>query len=110
MREADDVMRPHDLRLVQLRAFIRLLDSAPHSDEASNRILAMQTMMSRAREDRSPLRRAVHVAMTRAADALLRNNEIDLTDLLLTWPSVQARIIHSQLRSMPELILLPQHF
>jgi hypothetical protein len=41
--------------------------------------------MPRAQHDRSPLRRAVWAALTRAGDALLRDGHAELTDLLLAW-------------------------
>ncbi|MBP9086677.1 MAG: serine/threonine protein kinase [Kofleriaceae bacterium] len=86
MRELEDVERPFELRLSQLRALIRLLDSAPNDDDPSNRILAMQQLLLRARDESSSLRRAVYVAMTRAADALIRSGDIELGDVLLVWP------------------------
>jgi len=86
MRELEGIERPFELRLSQLRALIRLLDSAPHDDDPSNRILAMQQLLQRARDENSSLRRAVYVAMTRAADALIRSGDIELGDVLLVWP------------------------
>jgi eukaryotic-like serine/threonine-protein kinase len=86
VREIEEIERPFDLRLAQLRALIRLLDSAPHDDDPSNRILAMQQLLRRARVEHSSLRRAVYVAMTRAADALIRTGDIELGDVLLVWP------------------------
>ncbi len=86
MRELEGIERPFELRLSQLRALIRLLDSAPNDDDPSNRILAMQQLLLRARDENSSLRRAVYVAMTRAADALMRSGDIELGDVVLVWP------------------------
>ena len=77
------------LRIARLRALVRLLDrnSAPASSEGDlgPRLAAVRQLMTRAQIDRSTLRRAVWAAMTRAGDALLRDDHAEITDLLLAW-------------------------
>ncbi|HTJ40982.1 MAG TPA: protein kinase [Kofleriaceae bacterium] len=79
---------PHfTLRLTRLRALIRLLDAdATTDDDAARRdrrLDAVRTLMSRAPRDTSPLRRAVWAGLARAWDALLRDEQADLADLLI---------------------------
>lgn len=78
------------LRIARLRAVVRLLDGvrtvATGSEaDLAPRLAAVRTLMQRAAADHSPLRRAVWAALTRAGDALLRDDLAELTDLLLAW-------------------------
>ncbi len=79
---------PHvALRIARLRALVRLLDGVRKTGESdlAPRLAAVRLLMSRAAADRSPLRRAVWAALTRAGDALLRDDHAEITDLLLVW-------------------------
>ena len=83
---------PHyRLRIMQLRALVRLLDSeSPLGDDDGRltaRLASTRVLMARARDERSPLRRAVWAALTRAWDALIRDNDAELSDLLLCMTS-----------------------
>ena len=83
---------PHyRLRIMQLRALVRLLDSeTPLGDDEGRltaRLASTRVLMARARDERSPLRRAVWAALTRAWDALIRDNDAELSDLLLCMTS-----------------------
>src|SRR5262249_51488617 len=80
-------LRHGGLRFARLRALVRLLDGVRVSGDADlqPRLAAVRQLMTRAQEDRSPLRRAVWAALTRAGDALLRDGHAELTDLLLAW-------------------------
>lgn len=75
------------LRVVRLRALVRLLDGVRGAGEAEleARFAAVRRLMTRAAADHSSLRRAVWAAMTRAGDALLRDGHAELTDLLFAW-------------------------
>ncbi len=75
------------LRIARLRAIVRLLDGVRASGDAElgPRLVVLRALMARAEADRSPLRRAVWAAMTRAGDALLRDDHAEITDLLLAW-------------------------
>ncbi|HEY5924698.1 MAG TPA: protein kinase [Kofleriaceae bacterium] len=75
------------LRFARLRALVRLLDGVRVSGDADlePRLAAVRQLMARAQRDRSPLRRAVWAALTRAGDALLRDGHAELTDLLFAW-------------------------
>ncbi len=75
------------LRIARLRAVVRLLDGVRKTGEAdlAPRLAAVRTLMARAAADHSPLRRAVWAALTRAGDALLRDDHAEITDLLLAW-------------------------
>ncbi|HEX5064108.1 MAG TPA: protein kinase, partial [Kofleriaceae bacterium] len=75
------------LRIARLRALVRLLDGVRVTGDADlePRLAAVRQLMARAEVDRSPLRRAVWAAMTRAGDALLRDGHAELTDLLFAW-------------------------
>lgn len=75
------------LRIARLRAVVRLLDGVRKTDDAdlAPRLAAVRTLMTRAAADHSPLRRAVWAALTRAGDALLRDDHAEITDLLLAW-------------------------
>ncbi|MCE9577622.1 MAG: protein kinase, partial [Deltaproteobacteria bacterium] len=77
----------HTLRLARLRALIRLLDAeAPGEDDTTRRerrSAAVRTLLVRAPRDTSPLRRAVWAGLARAWDALLRDEQADLADLLV---------------------------
>jgi hypothetical protein len=77
----------HGLRVARLRALVRLLDGvrAANDEDLAPRLAAVRQLMTRALHDRSPLRRAVWAALTRAGDALLRDGHVELTDLLLAW-------------------------
>jgi hypothetical protein len=77
----------HTLRLARLRALLRLLDAeAPGDDDATRRErrgAAVRILLARAPRDTSPLRRAVWAGLARAWDALLRDEQADLADLLI---------------------------
>ncbi|MFN0246592.1 MAG: protein kinase domain-containing protein [Kofleriaceae bacterium] len=96
------------LRIARLRALVRLLDGVRglresarsgrdgvtrdggpgglfRDSELAPRLATVRTLMARASADHSPLRRAVWAAMTRAGDALLRDDLAEITDLLLAW-------------------------
>ncbi len=76
------------LRIARLRALVRLLDGVRRDDgeeDVATRLAAVRLLMARAAEDQSPLRRAVWAALTRAGDALLRDDHAEVTDLLLVW-------------------------
>ncbi len=75
------------LRIARLRALVRLLDGVRKTGESDlvPRLAAVRQLMTRAASDHSPLRRAVWAAMTRAGDALLRDDHAEITDLLLVW-------------------------
>ena len=79
---------PHyTLRLARLRALIRLIDAdRPGDDEGTRRVrrlAAVRDLMARAPYDTSALRRAVWAGLARAWDALLRDEQADLADLLI---------------------------
>ena len=79
------------LRVARLRALVRILDGVRRvSDgggeaELGPRLAAVGLLMTRAAADHSSLRRAVWAALTRAGDALLRDDHAEVTDLLLVW-------------------------
>ncbi len=75
------------LRIARLRALVRLLDGVrkPGETDLGPRLAAVRQLMARAATDHSQLRRAVWAALTRAGDALLRDDHAELTDLLLAW-------------------------
>ncbi|MGE0867227.1 MAG: protein kinase [Kofleriaceae bacterium] len=75
------------LRIARLRALVRLLDGVRKTGEADlgPRLAAVRQLMQRAANDHSTLRRAVWAALTRAGDALLRDDHAETTDLLLAW-------------------------
>ena len=77
----------HTLRLARLRALIRLLDAdRPGDDDATrrgHRVGAVRTLLARAPRDSSALRRAVWAGLARAWDALLRDEQAELADLLI---------------------------
>jgi len=81
---------PHrTLRFARLRALVRVVDADPPSDDAGalreRRLGVIRALLPRARLDASPLRRAVWAALTRAFDALLRDEQLELSDLLAGW-------------------------
>jgi len=83
---------PHGgLRVARLRALVRLLDGVRRVSDGSGdadlgpRLAAVGLLMARAGSDHSSLRRAVWAALTRAGDALLRDDHAEVTDLLLVW-------------------------
>jgi len=75
------------LRIARLRALVRLLDGVRATSDADlgPRLIALRQLMARAAMDHSSLRRAVWAALTRAGDALLRDDHAEITDLLLAW-------------------------
>ncbi|MBS1124144.1 MAG: serine/threonine protein kinase, partial [Deltaproteobacteria bacterium] len=79
------------LRVARLRALVRLLDGVRRISDGSAdtdlgpRLAAVGLLMARAGTDHSSLRRAVWAALTRAGDALLRDDHAEVTDLLLVW-------------------------
>lgn len=75
------------LRIARLRALVRLLDGVRKTGDSDlgPRLAAVRLLMNRAASDHSPLRRAVWAALTRAGDALLRDDQAEITDLLLAW-------------------------
>ncbi|MCB9571574.1 MAG: protein kinase [Kofleriaceae bacterium] len=77
------------LRLAQLRALVRVIDADAPVDDAGalreRRMRVVRALLPRARLDASPLRRAVWAALTRAFDALLRDEQLELSDLLAGW-------------------------
>ncbi len=75
------------LRIARLRALVRLLDGVRATSDADlePRLAAVRQLMARAETDHSSLRRAVWAALTRAGDALLRDDHAEITDLLLAW-------------------------
>ena len=75
------------LRIARLRALVRLLDGVRKTGEGDlgPRLAAVRLLMARAATDHSQLRRAVWAALTRAGDALLRDDHAEITDLLLAW-------------------------
>ncbi len=78
---------PHfTLRLARLRALVRLMDADVAGDEAGRRerrLHAVRLLIDRARGERSQLARATWAALARTWDALLRDQEVELSDLLL---------------------------
>lgn len=87
-RERGGQSLPTDLRLVQLRALIRLLDTTAPKDADAASVSALAALTSYASSDHTQMRRAVWVAMTRSADALMRAQQIEVTDVLLVWTRV----------------------
>ena len=77
------------LRVARLRALVRILDGIRASSESDlePRLAVVRTLMERAAHDQSALRRGVWAALTRAGDALLRDDHAEITDLLLVWTS-----------------------
>ncbi len=77
------------LRQARLRALVRAVDADAATDDAGalreRRMVVVRTLLPRARLDGSPLRRAVWAALTRAYDALLRDEQLELSDLLCGW-------------------------
>lgn len=75
------------LRIARLRALVRLLDGVRKTGEAdlAPRLAAVRLLIARTAADHSQLRRAVWAALTRAGDALLRDDHAEITDLLFTW-------------------------
>jgi hypothetical protein len=75
------------LRIARLRALVRILDGVRKTGEADlgPRLAVVRCLMARAAHDHSSLRRAVWAALTRAGDALLRDDHAEVTDLLLAW-------------------------
>ncbi|MEZ4365762.1 MAG: protein kinase [Kofleriaceae bacterium] len=78
---------PHyRLRLARLRALVRLLDgqvvASDDGDRRATRLASTRALMARARGDASPLRRAVWAALTRSWDAMLRQDDAEVSDLL----------------------------
>ena len=75
------------LRIARLRALVRLLDGVRKTGDGdlAPRLAAVRLLMVRAASDHSPLRRAVWAALTRAGDALLRDDHAEITDLLFAW-------------------------
>ncbi len=75
------------LRIARLRALVRILDGVRKTGEADlgPRLAVVRQLMARAAHDHSSLRRAVWAALTRAGDALLRDDHAEVTDLLLSW-------------------------
>ncbi|MGE0547724.1 MAG: protein kinase [Kofleriaceae bacterium] len=75
------------LRIARLRALVRLLDGVRKTGDSDlgPRLAAVRQLMQRAAKDHSTLRRAVWAALTRAGDALLRDDHAESTDLLLAW-------------------------
>ncbi len=78
------------LRIARLRALVRLLDGVRATSEADPgpRLAVVRQLMARAAADQSTLRRAVWAALTRAGDALLRDDHAEITDLLLAWTTM----------------------
>lgn len=79
-----------EFRIARLRALVRLLDGVRTTQSVADteiepRFTAVRQLMTRAQLDRSPLRRAVWAALTRAGDALVRDGHAELTDFLLAW-------------------------
>jgi hypothetical protein len=78
------------LRLARLRALVRILDSdilAADPSRREQRLRALTLLMGRAATDISPLRRAVWAALTRTWDAIIRDEEAEISDLLLCLSS-----------------------
>ncbi|CAN5915728.1 hypothetical protein BH11MYX2_BH11MYX2_22050 [soil metagenome] len=77
------------LRIARVRVLVRLLDGVRVTTDRDlgPRLAAVRLLMTRAASDHSSLRRAVWAALTRAGDALLRDDYAEVTDLLLTWTS-----------------------
>ena len=76
------------LRMARLRALVRAVDAETPTDEAGvreRRIAVVRALLPRARGDASPLRRAVWAALTRAFDAMLQDEQIELSDLVAGW-------------------------
>ena len=75
------------LRIARLRALVRILDGVRKTGETDlgPRLAAVRQLMARAAADHSSLRRAVWAALTRAGDALLRDEAAEITDLLIAW-------------------------
>jgi len=77
------------LRLARLRALVRAADADTPADEAmrvrERRLTLVRALLPRARLEASSLRRAVWAALTRAFDALLRDEQLELSDLVAGW-------------------------
>ena len=77
------------LRLARLRVLVRAVDADTPADDAGGvrerRVAVIRALLPRARLDASPLRRAVWAALTRAFDAMLRDEQIELSDLVAGW-------------------------
>ncbi len=77
------------LRLARLRALVRVIDADGAADDApalrERRLAVVRTLLPRARLEASTLRRAVWAALTRAFDALLRDEHLEPSDLLAGW-------------------------
>jgi hypothetical protein len=86
--ETRSAVPDYRLRLARLRALVRVLDGdTANADRLERRIQNLRALMTRALVDRSPLRRAVWAAMTRTWDALLRADDVEVSDLLLILTS-----------------------
>lgn len=88
--ETGKTVAHYRLRLVRLRTLVRVLDGQPAGDDdaerRARRLTSTRMLMARARLDRSPLRRAAWAAMSRAWDALLREDHAEVSDLVLALP------------------------
>ncbi len=77
------------LRFARLRALVRVIDADAATGDAQalreRRLAVVRALLPRARHEASPLRRAVWAALTRAFDALLRDEQLEPSDLLAGW-------------------------
>jgi len=77
------------LRVGRLRALVRLMDAESRAGDDANatrrarRLRTAHTLLERAAAEKSLLRRAVWAALTRAWDGLLRDEFVELSDMLI---------------------------
>lgn len=81
---------PHrTLRLARLRVLVRSIDSDSAPDDVAGvrdrRVAVIRTLLPRARTDASTVRRGVWAAITRAFEAMIRDDQLELSDLIAGW-------------------------
>ena len=79
-----------ELRLQLLRALVHLLDREPDGaadGQKARRLVVVRSLLARAAENRTGLRRALWAALARACDGLLRDNLVEFSDVLLALTS-----------------------
>ncbi|NOY90695.1 MAG: serine/threonine protein kinase [Deltaproteobacteria bacterium] len=116
--EGDPILEPGDvphftLRLRRLRTLLHLVDAdGPNVEERpellrSRRLLTARVLYSRAKKDaRTPLRRALCAAASRAGDALVREDLAEVSDVLLSVGSHLEEQV--DLMTMAEASMVPE--